>query len=1284
MRPAASNALVTLAIVCVSTLGAAEISFGNRRFEVLLDAESGALLEARAVNRAGERVRLLGGPMAPVDIQVGGRWQAADAAKPPSSPATLSLGGGEGGIAGNVVVGPRDAVSDAGGGAGFRVLSHETVAREGFRTLRLTGAIPGWEAVMEYDLPEGDGGWLRRRVLWRRTAADAAAVTCVRFSAPGVCIGEPGDCVYTMPSFWPPEDVSFPDLRPGRRRSAHMSAAVPPAAVLWNPRADLGLCLGVFTEDDWSGTVVMEGNGRVDVHGEITLRDTLAAGGDLRLGDQVWVLTEGSAAAALGGVGRSWELAGFRPLERPEWTAGAALYSLWVGGSTGSGSTDLGGLVPFQRVLLPRLQRLGFDAVWLNPINQGSYGPTRHRDIEPGLGTLDDLAALCDDAHRRGMRIWLDLIPHGPREKSPDGEAILEAHPEWVSREADGALKYWWGCLCCDYANPGWQEEVADIATFYVRRCGVDGWRVDCAAGSPDNRRPCPGLRPSQSGPYGAAGLLRRTRERLLAVRPDGALLGETGSALQLGQCDFIYDWATQHAVLHGLPDMDPGAWAPHAMRWFERQQAALPAGAEFGLLRFLENHDQYRSVYRYGPGHERALLSVCSLVPGLAFVFHEQDLGFGPHLERLFRIRQQFDEFRRGRAFYPAVASEPAVFTVLRVAGPGFAVAAINLRGAPCGARLSVPLDALGMEDAAAVYGCTEVYEGTPLGQRGLGEWFPLAVSLPAYGTKVFLFRPGPPSASAAGSAAAVSPSPGPWTLALRGQDAVAENGLWRAVFRDGRILALDAARSGRGLLKAMAITEGRRKVWPGSRLDFAAVARATPVPGGTADAPEVRFTGRIERGPDIRLDWTTLYRLHRDGAIEAEITLAAGGVSGPVLGELGLELAFDEARHWRVHTLEGTLEDTFEAMYPGGDGMTGQRYWHRSGFLWEGALFPPDPRRETLEVETAAGWIAAELPPLLEGLENAYLRERSASGPAGLALTLAWLDGKGTAPVDAPLRTRFVLRPGSRPDANRGPPRRGAWSLHADGSRYRIEGARRTLALARGCGGGLLSLQQPGFGPIPLRSWVYSDRGIYGSVPNSTGEETPTQGSTRHDFEPNLALLAGDHGWVLRFSSFLRHSHWGWANVASPRVQVEQEYALDAGDAIQVRCRVRPMLIRSDAGAFLAQAVSVPGVRGWRVRGSGGEWAGEVSPERARGRVWQSAEHSAAAGIVVEMVCDDGQVLRFRALQGVPGALQNLFLHDSGREGVTLFAAFLDGQTTDIRPLWQEVVFEVELAAP
>jgi starch synthase (maltosyl-transferring) len=157
---------------------------------------------------------------------------------------------------------------------------------------------------------------------------------------------------------------------------------------------------------------------------------------------------------------------------------------------------------------LPRLAELGFDVVYLPPINpigrtnrkgknntlehaEGDVGSPwaigaeegGHEALHPDLGTWDDFDALVAAASAAGLEIALDFAI----QCSPD-HPWLKEHPEWFNRRPDGTLKYaenppkrYQDIYNLNFESEDWRglwQALLDVVLGWVER-GVTVFRVD-------------------------------------------------------------------------------------------------------------------------------------------------------------------------------------------------------------------------------------------------------------------------------------------------------------------------------------------------------------------------------------------------------------------------------------------------------------------------------------------------------------------------------------------------------------------------------------------------------------------------------------------------------------------------------------------------------------------------------------------------------------------------------------------------------------------------------------
>src|SRR6476619_5301154 len=98
------------------------------------------------------------------------------------------------------------------------------------------------------------------------------------------------------------------------------------------------------------------------------------------------------------------------------WWHDAVVYEIYIrsfADSDGDGVGDLEGI----RTHLGHLVGLGVDALWItpfypSPMADHGYDVADPRDVEPVFGDLAEFDALLAEAHDRGLRVTVDLVPN--------------------------------------------------------------------------------------------------------------------------------------------------------------------------------------------------------------------------------------------------------------------------------------------------------------------------------------------------------------------------------------------------------------------------------------------------------------------------------------------------------------------------------------------------------------------------------------------------------------------------------------------------------------------------------------------------------------------------------------------------------------------------------------------------------------------------------------------------------------------------------------------------------
>ena len=362
------------------------------------------------------------------------------------------------------------------------------------------------------------------------------------------------------------------------------------------------------------------------------------------------------------------------------WWSASCFYEVYVRSfqdSNGDGVGDLNGVTS----RLPYLQDLGVDAIWITPFYPSpqvdfGYDVSDYEAVDPCFGTLPDFDRLVGEAHRRGIRVVIDVVLNHTSDRHVWFEQSRasrdSARRDWfVWRDGkDGGPPTNWESAFggpawtldprtgqwyyhafypeqpdLNWRNPAVEERMLEVLGFWLDR-GVDGFRLDAVntlfedAALRDNPlldEPVLTLTgvDSQRLVY-TRGLpelhdtLRRVRAFVERRSPEAILISEAyvGSAEQLtafyGADDEMH--LPFNFFLAQVPDRDAAAMREAVER------VELACGGRWPSL-VLSNHDIDRACDRFATGDDpdavaRLLATLLLTLRGTPFIYYGEEIA--------------------------------------------------------------------------------------------------------------------------------------------------------------------------------------------------------------------------------------------------------------------------------------------------------------------------------------------------------------------------------------------------------------------------------------------------------------------------------------------------------------------------------------------------------------------------------------------------------------------------------------------------------------------------------
>lgn len=353
--------------------------------------------------------------------------------------------------------------------------------------------------------------------------------------------------------------------------------------------------------------------------------------------------------------------------------------------SNGDGIGDLRGIAE----RLDYLRWLGVDALWLSPIFPSpmadfGYDVADYVGVDPIFGTVADVDHLIAEAHARGLRVLLDLVPNHtssehawfkesrssrdnpkrdwyiwrdavqptaakPEGSPPNNWVAYFGGSSWAWDEATG--QYYLHTFLpqqpdLNWNNPALRRAMYDAIGFWLKR-GIDGFRIDVI----DRMIKDAELRDNPPDPNWVEGrdnpawryqrvysenrpevhdLIREFRQEFDQYE-DKVIIGELAYSLDPSVITVFYgDDSLEHGSEIHLPfnfALIMLGWNAEDVRAFVDAYEGLIPPYGWGTY-VVSNHDQTRVATRIGDAQARGAAMLLLTLRGTPFIYYGDELG--------------------------------------------------------------------------------------------------------------------------------------------------------------------------------------------------------------------------------------------------------------------------------------------------------------------------------------------------------------------------------------------------------------------------------------------------------------------------------------------------------------------------------------------------------------------------------------------------------------------------------------------------------------------------------
>ncbi|WP_249435805.1 alpha-amylase family glycosyl hydrolase [Paenibacillus sp. Marseille-Q4541] len=333
--------------------------------------------------------------------------------------------------------------------------------------------------------------------------------------------------------------------------------------------------------------------------------------------------------------------------------------------SDGDGIGDLNGITEKLDYLndgKPGGDDLGVEGIWLMPINPSpsyhGYDVTDYYGINPDYGTVEDLKLLLDEAHKRGIKVIMDLVVnHTSTEHpwfvdsasskdstyrtwykwaedlnaDPSGLSAAGSGPAWHEKSGSHYLgTFWSGMPDLDFDQDAVRQEMINIGQFWLSQ-GFDGFRLDAAKHIYED------VQSDRNAETVAKNVAwwQQFRTAMNEVKEDAYIVGEVWENSPVSVAPYLdqafdsgFNFGLAEQIIRTVSSEQNGGFLVQLARNYEL--FADKSQGEFVDAVFLANHDQNRVMSQLSGNkdHARMASAILLTLPGNPFIYYGEEIG--------------------------------------------------------------------------------------------------------------------------------------------------------------------------------------------------------------------------------------------------------------------------------------------------------------------------------------------------------------------------------------------------------------------------------------------------------------------------------------------------------------------------------------------------------------------------------------------------------------------------------------------------------------------------------